>query len=110
VAAHESDALARAAGLDPALLAEVMTENGNLTDTMRRFLEFRATGPAELGERAYLEFQARMGQLGTKDLQVALDIARDAGIELPGTAAVRPLMSGVFGGDPWDGKGGDHAG
>ena len=109
VAAHESDALARAGGLDPSLLGEVMTENGNLTDTMRRFLEFRASGPASLGERAYREFQDRMGQLGTKDLQVALDIARDAGLELPGTAAARPLIAAVFKGDAADREGGSHA-
>jgi 3-hydroxyisobutyrate dehydrogenase-like beta-hydroxyacid dehydrogenase len=110
VAAHEADALARAGGLDPVLLAEVMTENGNLTDTMRRFLEFRTTGPASLGERGYREFQDRMGLLGGKDLQVALDIAREMGVELPGAAAARPLMVGVFNGDYGNGKGGGYAG
>jgi 3-hydroxyisobutyrate dehydrogenase len=110
VAAHESDALARAGGLEPAVLAEVMTEYGNLTDTMRRFLEFRTTGPASLGEQAYLEFQERMGQLGAKDLQVALDIARDAGIELPGAAAAWPLMPGVFIPDATTRKGSNDAG
>jgi 3-hydroxyisobutyrate dehydrogenase-like beta-hydroxyacid dehydrogenase len=110
VAAHESDALARAGGLDPVLLAEVMTENGNLTDTMRRFMEFRMSGPASLGEPAYREFQERMGRLGAKDLQVALDIARDAGIELPAAAAARPLMTGVFNADSANREGSDDAG
>jgi 3-hydroxyisobutyrate dehydrogenase len=107
VAAHESQALVRAVGLDPALLGEVMTENGNLTDTMRRFLEFRASGPASLGERGYREFEHRMGRLGAKDLQVALDVARDAGIELPGAAAARTLMEAVFNGDNVHDDGGD---
>ena len=102
VAAHESDRLARAAGLDAEMLREVMTENGNLTDTMRRFLEFRTTGPASLGEQAYREFQERMGKLGAKDLAVALEIARDLDVELPGAAAARPLMPGVFRGDSTD--------
>jgi 3-hydroxyisobutyrate dehydrogenase len=110
VAAHESDRLARACGLDPALLTEVMTENGKLTDTMRRFLEFRATGPAQLGEPGYLEFQDRMGQLGAKDLAVALDMAREAGLELPGTAAARALMPGVFLNEPNAETGGHDAG
>ena len=109
VAAHESHALVRAAGLDPRLLDEVMTENGNLTDTMRRFLEFRVSGPASLGKRGYREFQHRMGRLGDKDLQVALDIARDAGIELPGALAARPLIAAVFGGDTADGEGDSNA-
>lgn len=99
LAAHESDRLARAGGLDPGLLREVMTENGNLTDTMRRFLEFRGSGPAQLGAHAYRRFQERMSQLGKKDLEVALEIAREAGIELPGASAARPLMPGVFRGD-----------
>ena len=99
LAAHESDRLARAAGLDAALLRDVMTENGNLTDTMRQFLEFRDTGPAQLGAEGYGEFQERMGQLAAKDLAVGLDIAREAGIELPGAGAARPLMPGVFRGD-----------
>jgi 3-hydroxyisobutyrate dehydrogenase-like beta-hydroxyacid dehydrogenase len=110
LAAHESDALVRAGGLDPALLGEVMAENGNLTDTMRRFLEFRTTGPASLGERAYREFQDRTGQLGAKDLGIALEIAREAGIELPGTAAAQPLMAGVFNVDSAAREGGSHAG
>jgi 3-hydroxyisobutyrate dehydrogenase-like beta-hydroxyacid dehydrogenase len=99
LAAHEADRLARAAGLDPALLAAVMTENGNLTDTMRRFLEFRATGPASLGEQAYRELQERLGELGVRDLEIALDVAHEAGLDLPGAAAARPLIPGVFRGD-----------
>jgi 3-hydroxyisobutyrate dehydrogenase len=109
LAAHESDVLARAGGLDPALLGEVMSENGNLTDTMRRFLEFRASGPVSLGERGYREFQDRMGRLGAKDLQIALDIAREAGIELPGATAARPLMAAVFNGDSARREGGSDA-
>ena len=57
VAAHESHALVRAAGLDPRLLDEVMTENGNLTDTMRRFLEFRVSG-TRLSKAGQCEFDA----------------------------------------------------
>ena len=51
-----------------------------------------------------------MGRLGAKDLQVALDIAREAGIELPGAAAARPLMAGVFNADSGTGQGGSDAG
>jgi len=78
------------------LLQQVMTENGNLTDTMRRFIEFRRDGARQLGAAAFDEFQTRMGQLVTKDLEVALDIAAEAGIELPGTAAASRLMMDVF--------------
>ena len=111
VAANESDALARAGGLDPALLLEVMTESGNLTDAMRRFLEYQATtDPSSPAERGHQELQDRMRRLGARDLGVALDIAREAGIELPGAAAARPLMSGVFNAQSGNGEGGNDAG
>lgn len=96
LAAHESFRLAELSGVDPLLLREVMTGNGNLTDTMGRFLDFRATGPTQLGESAFVGFQTRMGQLGTKDLQVALDMAADIGIDLPGARAARDLILDVF--------------
>jgi 3-hydroxyisobutyrate dehydrogenase len=99
LAAHESDRLARAAALDPALLARVMIETGNLTDSMRRFLEFRVTGPASLGEEAYRELQERTAQLGVKDIEIALDIAREAGVELPAAATARALLPDAFRGD-----------
>lgn len=96
LAAHESFRLAGLSGIDPQLLREVMISNGNLTDTMGRFLDFRNTGPTQLGESAFIDFQTRMGQLGSKDLQVALDMAADIGIDLPGARAARDLMPGVF--------------
>jgi 3-hydroxyisobutyrate dehydrogenase-like beta-hydroxyacid dehydrogenase len=96
LAAHESDRLARAAALDPALLARVMIETGNLTDSMRRFLEFRVTGPASLGEQAYRELLERTGQLGVSEIEIALDIAREAGVELPAAAAARALLPDAF--------------
>ncbi len=41
--AVEAYRLAAAAGLDPAKLSEVMTDNGNLTPAMRAFVGFRGT-------------------------------------------------------------------
>lgn len=96
VAAYESERLARAAGLDPALLAVALSENGTLTDHMRRFLEVRATRPGRLGEHAYRDFAEHVGQLGIGDLEIALDVAREAGLELPAVAAARPLLPEVL--------------
>jgi 3-hydroxyisobutyrate dehydrogenase-like beta-hydroxyacid dehydrogenase len=96
VAAHESLRLVGRGGVDEALLLQVMTGNGNLTDTMRRFIEFRRDGPRQLGPAAFDEFQTRMGRLVTKDLEVALDIAAEAALELPATAAASRLMMDVF--------------
>ena len=96
VAAHESLKLVASGGVAAELLQQVMTENGNLTDTMRRFIEFRRDGARQLGAAAFDEFQTRMGRLVTKDLEVALDIAAEAGLELPATAAASRLMMDVF--------------
>jgi 3-hydroxyisobutyrate dehydrogenase-like beta-hydroxyacid dehydrogenase len=93
LAAHEADRLARAAGLDPALLATAMTETGNLSAPMRRFLEVRATGPASPGEQAYGELLECMGELGARDLEIALEVSREAGVELPAAAAAHVLFS-----------------
>jgi 3-hydroxyisobutyrate dehydrogenase len=96
LAVHESARLVRACGLDLSLLREAMSENGSLTDTMRRFLTLQLAHSVQPGESAYSEFQERTGQLGTEELSVALDIARDAGFELPGASAARTLMPGVL--------------
>jgi 3-hydroxyisobutyrate dehydrogenase-like beta-hydroxyacid dehydrogenase len=96
VAAHESLKLVERGGVDPVLLHQVMTENGNLTDTMRRFIEFRRDGAQQLGAEAFEAFQVRMGRLVTKDLEVALDVAAEVGLDLPATEVARRLMMSVF--------------
>jgi 3-hydroxyisobutyrate dehydrogenase-like beta-hydroxyacid dehydrogenase len=96
MAADESVRLARANGLDIALLREVMTENGNLTDTMRRFLDFRDSGPGQMGRDAFRTFQSHVSTLAEKDLDVALGVGEDAGIALPASQAVRALIRGML--------------
>jgi 3-hydroxyisobutyrate dehydrogenase-like beta-hydroxyacid dehydrogenase len=96
VAAHESLKLVERGGVAADLLHRVMTENGNLTDTMRRFLEFRRDGARQLGADAFEAFQMRMGRLVTKDLEVALDIAAETGLDLPATETASRLMLDVF--------------
>ena len=96
VAAHESERLVRAAGLDPALLAAALSESDSLTDIMRRFLELRATRSGSLGEHAYRDFEERVGRLGAEDLEIALDVAREAGLELRVVAAARGRLPEVL--------------
>jgi 3-hydroxyisobutyrate dehydrogenase-like beta-hydroxyacid dehydrogenase len=96
VAAHESLRLVERGGVAADLLQQVMTENGNLTDTMRRFIEFRRDGARQLGAEAFEAFQTRMGHLVTKDLEVALDVAAETGLDLPATATASRLMMNVF--------------
>jgi 3-hydroxyisobutyrate dehydrogenase-like beta-hydroxyacid dehydrogenase len=95
-AAHESFRLATANGVDPAVLRRVMTENGNLTPSMAAFIDSRATGPARLGQAEFAALQTRIGELCAKDLDVALDLARDCALTLAATERVRALILNVF--------------
>jgi len=95
-AAHEGFRLAEANGIDPAVLREVMTANGNLTPSMAAFMNFRATGWARLGQAEFAALQTRMGKLCEKDLDVALDLAGDSGLTLPATERARALILDVF--------------
>jgi 3-hydroxyisobutyrate dehydrogenase-like beta-hydroxyacid dehydrogenase len=99
MAGHESFGLARAYGLDPALLRRVMTENGNLTDSMARYQDFRAHGPAQLGADGFAAFLARTRGLAEKDLEVALALAGPVGLALPGSEVARRAAAQVFGKD-----------
>jgi len=94
-AMHEADALARAAGLDPALLAEVGRANGVVTPQMEAFIgnrsQLAAAGPEAL-HKAFGPF----GALGRKDLLAALASAEQLGLKLPATERLAELIEGVF--------------
>ncbi|HZR35600.1 MAG TPA: NAD(P)-dependent oxidoreductase [Nevskia sp.] len=94
-AMHEADALARAAGLDPALLAEVGRANGVVTPQMEAFIgnrsQLAAAGPETL-HKAFGPF----GALGRKDLLAALASAEQLGLKLPATERLAELIEGVF--------------
>jgi 3-hydroxyisobutyrate dehydrogenase-like beta-hydroxyacid dehydrogenase len=95
-AAHESFRLAEANGIDPTVLHQVMTANGNLTPSMAAFMNFRTTGTTRLGHAEFTALQTRMGKLCEKDLDVALDLASDSGLRLPATERARALILNVF--------------
>jgi 3-hydroxyisobutyrate dehydrogenase-like beta-hydroxyacid dehydrogenase len=90
-AAMESVRLAIAGGLDEKLLREVMAGNGNLTTAMGQYLDFCATGPARMGQDAYLAFKDATAGLAEKDLDFALGFAKDVGVELKGTETIRQI-------------------
>lgn len=96
-AMHEADTLARAAGLDPALLLEVGRANGVVTPQMEAFVGNRAkaaaAGPAAL-RRAFAPF----GALAAKDLAAALDSAAQLDLPLPLTERVAQVVEAVFAG------------
>ena len=91
-AAIEGVGLAIAGGLDEKVLREVMAGNGNLTTAMSQYLDFCATGPARLGQEAYLAFKDRTADLAEKDLDFALGFAKDVGVDLKGTETIRQVI------------------
>ncbi len=90
-AAMESVRLAIAGGLDEKLLREVMANNGNLTTAMGQYLDFCATGPARMGQDAYMAFKDATAGLAEKDLDFALGFAKDVGVGLKGTETIRQI-------------------
>ncbi len=91
-AAIEGVGLAIAGGLDEKVLREVMANNGNLTTSMGQYLDFCATGPARMGQEAYLAYKDATAGLAEKDLDFALGFAKDVGVELKGTENIRQII------------------
>jgi 3-hydroxyisobutyrate dehydrogenase-like beta-hydroxyacid dehydrogenase len=94
-AIDEADRLARAGGLDPALVVEVGRSNGVVTAQMEAFLANRARLTAA-GPQVLQELFAPFAALAHKDLAAALVSARALGIELPGTQSVTERIENVF--------------
>ena len=95
-AAVEGYRLAEAAGLDPAQLTEVMTNNGNLTPTMGAYIKGRKVWPEALGPERYRQSQLSLVDLAKKDMSLAEEVAAELGVALPGTTAIRTLFSDLI--------------
>jgi 3-hydroxyisobutyrate dehydrogenase-like beta-hydroxyacid dehydrogenase len=96
LAAVEGYRLARASGLDIALLTDLMKSNGNLTTSMAAYMQGRIAGPAAFGTDAFGKAQAALEILAKKDLDLALESAEEFGVTLPTTHAVRELFHNVI--------------
>jgi 3-hydroxyisobutyrate dehydrogenase len=94
-AMHEANLLARAGGLDPALLTEVGRSNGVVTPQMEAFITNRDRLTALGGEALAKNFGA-FAALGSKDLAAALASARELGVRLPATEQVAHIIQAVF--------------
>jgi 3-hydroxyisobutyrate dehydrogenase-like beta-hydroxyacid dehydrogenase len=91
-AAIEGVGLAIAGGLDEKVLREVMANNGNLTTAMSQYLDFCATGPARMGQEAYMAFKEATVGLAEKDLDFAIAFAEDVAYPIKGTEAIRQVI------------------
>jgi 3-hydroxyisobutyrate dehydrogenase-like beta-hydroxyacid dehydrogenase len=88
-AALEAYRLAEALGLDHAQLTAVMTNNGNLTPSMRQFVAFRRSGAEQIGAAPFRASQEALAVLGEKDLSLAHEAAEEAGAAVPVADHVR---------------------
>jgi 3-hydroxyisobutyrate dehydrogenase-like beta-hydroxyacid dehydrogenase len=94
-AIREAERLARASGLDPALLVEVGRANGVVTPQMEAYLENRGKAAA-LGPDGMTRFFAGFAQLAAKDLGAAVASARALGAAVPATEHLQGLIEHVF--------------
>ena len=97
VAAREAVALARSAGVSAETLIEVSRSVGIMNDGMAAVVGFGDRLAAAPDNPALLARARHFVGLADKDLGVALDCARAAGLDLPGTSTCRALMPRTYG-------------
>jgi 3-hydroxyisobutyrate dehydrogenase-like beta-hydroxyacid dehydrogenase len=90
VSANDAIRLAEAAGLNVKLLAEVTSSNGVAGPTLSHILTRRSGEPIR-SQIVTPPVEAIVG-LGEKDLDCALEVSRDLGLELPAVALARAVF------------------
>jgi len=96
-AAYEARLLARAVGLSREVLETVTRGSGNLTEPMTRFLalhELPDEARSSEGMQALLRGHTAVAE---KDLAATLQMAREAGVALPGAGLAAQIMARVYG-------------
>ena len=96
LAAFEGSMLARGAGLGIEMFEQVGRSNGQLTDMMCAYLGAHKLPEAALKSEAYQHYVTTQMHNAEKDLACALDLAREAGVALPGAGLVSQLMARIY--------------
>jgi 3-hydroxyisobutyrate dehydrogenase-like beta-hydroxyacid dehydrogenase len=96
LAMSEATRLAEAGGLSAELLREVGKSNGVVNESMFQFVSNRNALAASCTEQQMDEIFGAFGRLGEKDLDCALQSARDMGVELPSTERLREVVYPMF--------------
>ncbi len=96
LAAFEGSVLASGAGLGIEMFERVGRSNGQLTDMMVSYLGAHKLPDAALKSEAYQHYVRTQMLNAEKDLACALDLARQAGVALPGAALVSQLMARIY--------------
>jgi 3-hydroxyisobutyrate dehydrogenase len=96
MAAFEGSVLAQGAGLGIEMFEQVGRSNGQLTDMMVAYLGAHKLPEAARKSDAYQHYIRTQLHNAEKDLACALDLAREAGVSLPGAALVSQLMARIY--------------
>ena len=78
------------------MFEQVGRSNGQLTDMMVAFLAAHKLPEAARKSEAYQNYVQTQMHNAEKDLACALDLARQAGVALPGAALVSQLMARIY--------------
>jgi 3-hydroxyisobutyrate dehydrogenase len=97
IAAFESFSLARAVDLPVEVFEAVGRSNGQLTDLMVSFLMLHKLPEAARKSEDLQKFTKTQMYVAEKDLACALELAREAGVALPGAALVSQLIARLYG-------------
>lgn len=96
-AAYEGVCLARAVGLPQEVLDEVTLSNGIQSDPMQRFLAIHKLPDEARRSEGMQSILRGHVAVAEKDLAWTLQLARQAGVTLPGTALASQIMARVYG-------------
>jgi 3-hydroxyisobutyrate dehydrogenase-like beta-hydroxyacid dehydrogenase len=96
IAAFESFSLARAVDLPAEVFEAVGRSNGQLTDLMVSFLQLHKLPEAARKSEELQKFTKTQMHVAEKDLACALELAREAGVALPGAALVSQLIARLY--------------
>lgn len=97
LATFEATLLARAAGLQDGAVEDVLRSTGGLTDQLRAFVHMRQAADERADDDSFQALLRNFTDLAEKDLALALTLAREEGISLPGAALCQQLMARVYG-------------
>jgi 3-hydroxyisobutyrate dehydrogenase len=95
-AMSEAARLAEASGISIDVLREVGETNGVVSEQMHSFISGRNAMAAACSEEEMAAMFGPFGKLGEKDLECALDSARQSGVELPFTAQLQRHVYDMF--------------
>lgn len=95
-AMSEATRLAEAAGLSADILREVGKSNGVINEQMHMMISNRNALAAACTEQQMDDMFGPFGRLGRKDLECAIETAKQLGVTMPATEMVRDMIEDVF--------------